>query len=85
MLASNKEMSNGRPTNRKRFGKSIDRTHPSSNKTITKLATRTLMMEFRSTQETRRKSSVGMEGCEVDLSQCQCAEVNFFSFFPIVR
>jgi len=76
VLATNKEAATERPANRVRFGKSIDRTHRSSNKTITKLATRTLMMEFRSTQDSRRKSSVGMDQCDVDLSQCQCAELH---------
>ena len=74
---------------RTRFGKSTERDHPSSNKTISKLATRALMTEFRmqssmgqAQQEMSRKNQNFLDGCEIDLSQCQCAEVSFFfSFF----
>lgn len=79
---------NGGPVHRTRFGKSTDRDHPSSNKTIGKLATRALMTEFRmqssmgqAHQEKSRKNHNFLEGCEIDLSQCQCVEVFILFYF----
>ena len=85
VLATTKLAENGgRPVHRTRFGKSTGRDHPSSNKTLSKLATRALMTEFRMQssmgqvqQEKSRKNHNFLDGCEIDLSQCQCAEVSF--------
>ena len=85
VLSDNKENTNGRPARReRRFGKNRNERNNPSN-TVNKLATRTLMMEFRKASmshaggagggEQGRKKSNLLDSCEIDLSQCQCAKV----------
>ena len=80
LVAANKEPEVQNSKTVRKFGRNTVRIHPSG--PVGKLATRALLMEFRKSVilsgqrvEERRKSKVLVDSCEVDLSQCQCAEV----------
>ncbi|XP_057290575.1 adenylate cyclase type 10-like isoform X2 [Hydractinia symbiolongicarpus] len=63
------------------FTKRVNRIHPSQ--TIGKLATKALLMEFKqssilsgaSSSQKTRKASTFVENCNIDLSHCQCAQI----------
>lgn len=81
VLAQTKDASNEKQHNTfRKFSKQNTRVHPAT--TVGKLATRTLLMEFRKSSLAdpnfcKGKGQGLVEACDVDLSQCQCAEVCF--------